>query len=323
MYSIKLTMNDITTRGNLSRAFLKRLKEGDLSPIIKKIIDDMELDVQVRGNYLNVYYRGGNILRIKPQSLQFDKFYFYLGNPKGFPKSYVEKAAMGKQNEISPRTKQPIPTQIEAKQIISELEEKYKNLMLLLPENPEKFFAKAKSIMDAWFDKWKHQERDDQQAITERNKTADSESDLAVIDIEFAVSINKPYNKAKNSKGENKLCRFDIIAVDSKGQLYVVELKQNEAADSDDNSANVKVHKKDFDDTIGNDIDCLFAKEMAQVVNIKKELGLLPENVDIDTTLKPIFAVAYSGKESDVFNEKYREQGIYVIEVLGDKKLRK
>lgn len=48
-------MNDITTRGNLSRAFLKRLKEGDLSPIIKKIIDDMELDVQVRGNYLNVY----------------------------------------------------------------------------------------------------------------------------------------------------------------------------------------------------------------------------------------------------------------------------
>ncbi|WP_290395244.1 hypothetical protein [Paramuribaculum intestinale] len=62
---------------------------------------------------------------------------------------------------------------------------------------------------------------------------------------------------------------------------------------------------------------------MAQVVNIKKELGLLPENVDIDTTLKPIFAVAYSGKESDVFNEKYREQGIYVIEVLGDKKLRK
>ena len=150
-----------------------------------------------------------------------------------------------------------------------------------------------------------------------------SESDLAVIDIEFAVSINKLYNKAKNSKGKNKVCRFDIIAVDCKGQLYVVELKQNAAADSSDNSANVKVHRKDFDDTIGNDIDCLFAKEMAQVINVKKNLGLLPKNVDIDTTLKPIFAVAYSGKDSDLFNEKYRKQGIYVIEVLEDKKLRK
>ncbi|WP_280123110.1 hypothetical protein [Duncaniella muricolitica] len=62
---------------------------------------------------------------------------------------------------------------------------------------------------------------------------------------------------------------------------------------------------------------------MAQVINVKKNLGLLPKNVDIDTTLKPIFAVAYSGKDSDLFNEKYRKQGIYVIEVLEDKKLRK
>lgn len=316
-------MTNITMRGNLSKSFLNRLCEGDLCAIINEIIDDSELDVQVRDNYLNVYYKGGNILRIKPQSFQFDKFYFYLGHPKGFPKTHVEKVASRKQNEINPRTKQPIPTEIEADQIMSELNEKYDDLMQLLPENPGSFFTKAKSVMDEWFVKWEHQERDDQQAITERNKTADSESDLAVIDIEFAVSVNKPYNKAKNSKGKNKVCRFDIIAVDYKGQLYVIELKQNEAADSDDNSANVKVHKKDFDDTIGNDIDCLFAKEMAQVVNIKKNIGLLPANVNVDISLNPVFAVAYSGKNSEAFNKKYRKEKLCVIEVLKDKKLRK
>ena len=316
-------MSDIPIRGNLSDRFLKRLRERDLRPIIKMIADDGELDVQVRDNSLNVYYRGGNILLIKPQSFQFDKFYFYLGHPKGFPKTHVKKVANGQQNEINPRTRRPIPTIDEAQQIMRELDDKLKNLMKLLPDNPQDFFAKAKSAMDQWFEKWEHQERDDQQAITTRNNCAESESDLAVIDIEFAVSVNKPYNKAKNMDGKNKVCRFDMIAVDCKGRLYVIELKQNGAADSEDNSANVAVHKKDFDGTIGNDVNGLFAKEMAHLVEVKKQLGTLPASVFVDTTLNPIFAVAYSGENPEASNEKYRKEGICVVEVLEDKKLRK
>ncbi|MDE6485072.1 MAG: hypothetical protein K2L14_06745 [Duncaniella sp.] len=316
-------MKDTTTRGNLSKTFLKRLTEGDLNTIIKQIIDDNELDIQVRDNYLNVYYKGGNILRIKPQKFQFDKYYFYLGHPKGFPKSHVDKVANDKPSKINPRTTDPIPTLTEARQIVSELDEKHRVLMNLLPESPDIFIDEAKSVMDTWFSIWNKQERDDQQAITLRNNAFDSKSDLVVIDIEFAVSVNKPYNKAKNSKGKNKVCRFDIIAVDFKGQLYVIELKQNRPADGKGNSANVKIHRQDFDDTIGNDVNHLLAEEMAQVVKIKKELGILPANVKVDTTRNPIFAVAYSGKDPETFNSKYRKEGICVIEVLENKKLRK
>lgn len=107
-------------RGNLSRRFLTELTSGKFRNVIKHIIDDKELDIQVRDNYLNIYYKGGNILRIKPQSFFFDKFYFYLGHPNGYPKSHIEKVAAGK--EINPRTTQPIPSKSEALEIVSDLE---------------------------------------------------------------------------------------------------------------------------------------------------------------------------------------------------------
>ncbi len=310
-------------RGNLSQRFLTELTSGNLRNVIKHILDDTELDIQVRDNYLNIYYKGGNILRIRPHSFFFDKFYFYLGHPNGYPKSHIVKVVGGKEKEISLRTTQPIPSISEALEIVSNLDMKLNELIQYLPEHPDKFFSQAKSVMNSWFDKWSHQERRDQQDISTANRSADSDSDLAVIDIEFAVSTNKPYNKAKNKNGKHKVCRFDIIAVDHIGQLYVIELKQNMAADSVENSANVKVHKSDFDDTIGNDGKNLFAQEMAQVAEIKKTLGVLPKSVQVDTLATPLFAVAYSGDNPEAFNEKYRNEGLCVIEVLADRKLKK
>lgn len=316
-------MSKIPMRGNLSQQFLTKLTKGNLQSVIKYILGDTDLDVQLRDNYLNVYYKGGNILRIKPKTVFFDKFYFYWGHPNGYPKSYVEKVANGKEKEINPRTTRPIPSKSEALEIVSSLDMMLNKLVQYLPKHPEAFFTQAKSVMDSWFDKWSHQERHDQQEISIMNRSAGSDSDLAVIDIEFAVSTNKPYNKAKNKKGKDKVCRFDIIAVDHVGQLYVIELKQNEAADSVDNSANVQVHKSDFDDTIGNDDKNLFAQEMAQVAEQKKALGILSKSLHVDTSLSPVFAVAYSGDNPKVFNEKYRKEGICVVEVSTDRKLKK
>ena len=315
-------MSRLPLRGDFSQKFLAKLTNGNLRDVIKHILDDKELDVQVRDNYLNIYNKGGNILRIKPQTFFFDKFYFYLGHPNGYQKSHIEKVANGKEKEINPRTARPIPSKSEAMRIVKDLETMSENLVKYLPEHPEKYFPQAKSVMNSWFDIWSHQERHDQQDISTANRSADSDSDLAVIDIEFAVSANKPYNKAKNKNGKIKNCRFDIIAVDNFGQLYIIELKQNEAADSIKNSANVQVHKSDFDYTIGNDNKNLFAQEMAQVVTIKKALGVLPDSVHVNTLAAPIFAVAYSGNNPKAFNEKYREEGLCVIEVLSNRKLK-
>lgn len=310
-------------RGTLTTSFINALtNNGKYADIIRYVRSHDCLNLQIRDNYLNIYYGGGNILRIGERSLYFDKFYFYNDACGTYPKTYVEAMAKSRADKI-PAKATNVPSEAEAKAIIDDLKNKTKKLMELLPGKPEQFFERAKEVMDLWFSKHPHQERKDQQIITSANTVCNSDSDLAIIDIEFAVSVNKAYNNAKNRKGNNKVCRFDIIAVDSVGQLFVIELKQNNAADSEDNSANVMVHKKDFDDTIGSDRNRLFAQEMERVVKTKHVLGILPASVKVDTSLKPVFAVAYSGRNPEAFNEKYRKSGIRVIEVLADMKLRK
>lgn len=313
-------MTNIPIRGRLSERFIASLSKGKKA-IIEYILGDKELDVQVRDNYINVYYKGGNILRINPQSYNFDKYYFYLGCPQGFPKSYVQKTTEGKGSEISPHAKQPIPTYEEAKTIVSELDKQLIDIMNLFREDPKSFFQEAKSVMDKWFENNPKAERDDQQKITCNNRDFSDCNNLVVIDIEFAVSRNKEYNHATNKDGNKKLCRFDIIAVDKNGQLFVIELKQNQSADGDGKPANVAEHIKDFNETIGKDQNSDFANEMLQIVKTKQLLGTLSEDIKVDTKSDPIFAVAYSGEDADVFNAKYKAAGVNIVYV--DKTTRK
>lgn len=316
-------MTKVPFRGRLSKNFATALNVK-LAPIIEYILSDKELDVQVRDNYINVYYKGGNILCIKPQSFTFDKYYFYLGHPKGFPKSYVMKVAEGKRADISPRATEPIPSLKEAQEIVSVLDKKLSDIMGLLPKKPTLFFEKAKTTMDMWFEKNPKSERLDQQKITSNNRDFSDSNNLVVVDIEFAVSRNKEYNFAVNSKNNPKVCRFDIIAVDATGQLYVIELKQNQSADEEGKPANVAEHIKDFNATVGQDKNGEFAKEMSQIVETKRVLGVLPKDIKVDTESAPVFAVAYSGEDADAFNTKYREAGVTVVKVdKGTRKLNK
>ena len=69
-----------TKRKISNEKFWKNLTEGEY----KEIIDfasqrENELDVQIRDNYLNIYYEGGNLLKINSESpyLSFDEFYFH------------------------------------------------------------------------------------------------------------------------------------------------------------------------------------------------------------------------------------------------------
>ncbi|MDH4247143.1 MAG: hypothetical protein OEW39_04940 [Deltaproteobacteria bacterium] len=67
----------------LSEIFMSDLITGLLRPILERVQKDKSLCLEIREDYINIYYRGGNLLKISKESvgytLSFDKN--YLENP--------------------------------------------------------------------------------------------------------------------------------------------------------------------------------------------------------------------------------------------------
>src|SRR5271157_3832557 len=51
----------------LSKSFMDDLLKGVLQPILERVQHDQTLMLAIRKNYINIYYRGGNILRLMEQ----------------------------------------------------------------------------------------------------------------------------------------------------------------------------------------------------------------------------------------------------------------
>ena len=60
----------------LNEDFLEKF-DNEYKELLRCIVNDPDLDMQIRENYLNVYYKGGSILKIKPRSFDIDKMYFF------------------------------------------------------------------------------------------------------------------------------------------------------------------------------------------------------------------------------------------------------
>ena len=54
----------------LTQPFLNSLKAGFLSEIIRRVIKDRDLDLEIRENYLNIYYKGNSLLHLSEKSPQ-------------------------------------------------------------------------------------------------------------------------------------------------------------------------------------------------------------------------------------------------------------
>lgn len=48
----------------LSQTFFEDLKQGFLKPLLERVINDRSLCLEIREDYLNIYYRGGNLLKL-------------------------------------------------------------------------------------------------------------------------------------------------------------------------------------------------------------------------------------------------------------------
>ena len=85
-----------TKRVISSKELWKKLTKGKYKDIIEFASKrENNLDVQIRDNYLNIYYQGGNLLRIHPRSLFFDEFYFHRGSKNLRKTDLIERSNSG------------------------------------------------------------------------------------------------------------------------------------------------------------------------------------------------------------------------------------
>lgn len=301
-------MSKYKLRGEFSKDFWEKLATEKLTNIIRYASDPANgLDIQLRGNYINIYYKGGNALEIKPRSFDFDKFYFYYDCKKSdiaTRKSVILNASKGAPDYIK------LISETKAKDIIRVLDQQQKELLRLIEESPELYFNKAKSVIDKWLEvQWvelgiQHNEKATQHQISLHNKNF-SNTDLVVIDLEYAISQKASFAELNGNP------RPDIVAVDKEGRIHVLELKYKFQATEGD--AGVQVHIEDFDKTIGKDIKGDFVAEMKQLVKSKQRLGLIDENCFVNLDQKPCFDLVFKGTEQDVA-EFERIYGHYVTE---------
>ena len=59
----------------LDDQFLWDLKEGVLEPLTEAVLSDTSLCLELRGTYINVYYRGGNLMKVEQRSDRYDVFF--------------------------------------------------------------------------------------------------------------------------------------------------------------------------------------------------------------------------------------------------------
>lgn len=239
---------------HLNESFIFDLQEGKLSKLLRSVKTDGTLCLEIRNNYLNIYYRGGSLLRVSQKN---DKYLFYfdtkycLGDHDLWASINIDKLVT-------------IDDYIDA-------------------------FPLMKRDMDYWFFNNPKLEREFQQLILrENNLEANSAStDYFIADIEYANSLN---GSRFDMVGVKWLSSAASRKNEKSASLALLEVKYGDGAMT--GSAGIVKHFCDIEKFIkSGNISSLYSEAEAQF-NQKVSLGLIngiDTAISIDITKKPEF----------------------------------
>ena len=223
----------------LGPTFFNALKAGSLTPLLDYVIADNTLDLEIRKNYINIYYRGGNILDVKMKKSDF-LFHFeerYLINPL-----FITPKAL--QGYISSK-------------------------------DWNNYFPYAKQAMDYYFTKKTKLEREFQQLVVRENNNSSiaNGTDYFIIDIEYDNSDKSRFDLIAiewPSVGSLRKAPKHFTP-----KLMIIEMKYGDHALS--GGAGMLKHWADFHRFTSNPIaNANFKIEMLNLFSQKRELGLIP-----------------------------------------------
>ena len=234
---------------SLSQSFMNDLlnPDGLLCPILERVRQDHTLMLSIRKGYINIYYRGGNLLRTKEQHKgSYSAFFDNKYNKSGVPSPVL-------------------PNTIESPDAARTWVDSFQNL---------------KGIMDFYFSQYNKPEREFQQLIARENNfsTIASQSEYFVSDIEFAdsalgarfdmLALRWPSSQRKDPNS----CRPALI-----------EIKYGDGALR--GQAGILKHLQDFDALISNGENYkALVETMEMQINQLDQLGLLEFNRIADWT---------------------------------------
>jgi hypothetical protein len=223
----------------LSDLFVKDLKEGFLKPLLERVKDDPTLCLEIREEYINIYYRGGSLLRVSAE-------------PFRYAASFDPNYARGDGSILSAKPAESLRNSEDVANWLG-------------------FFPMLKHAMDLFFGQNLKEEREAEQNILRQNNFGGGglKTDYFICDMEYAnkygqfdlVAVNWPSKSA-------------VRKIATGRRLVIVEAKFGEGAL--DGDSGLHAHINDINEFLSSDADVRALKrEMVGIFKQKWELGLM------------------------------------------------
>ncbi len=263
-------------RRGISRQFIDDLKTGSLCQVLEAVLCDDTLCMEIRDGYINIYYRGGNLLRIDEKAnVYYPVFDINYCNHKECTSKYRQKI-------------------LDAKTVYD-----YVDIIPYL-----------KTEMDIFFHEHPKLEREIQQHILrENNNTSKSkQTDYYIIDIEYANStIGCRFDMLALKWPSTAAARRNSAALG----LSFIEVKYGDSALK--GSAGIMKHFEDIHAFSKDEIKLKnFIDEVETILGQKLELGLISgisgeKDIKIDLEkLEFILLLANHDPDSSILNNELK-----------------